>query len=133
MSAVLEPEPQTIVACTVSRDVQEFSLLIEDMESNLGETWGDLTFTEALAFFEQPDAAALKFIAVAIDAEDEADLSIVKETVSAAKKLGIKVILITEDVSPAALHKLLREGGDEFIPYPLPEGELARAIEKQHA
>ncbi len=130
MSAVLEPEPQTIVACTVSRDVQEFSLLIEDMESNLGETWGDLTFTEALAFFEQPDAAALKFIAVAIDAEDEADLSIVKETVAAAKKLGIKVILITEDVSPAALHKLLREGGDEFIPYPLPEGELARAIER---
>ena len=40
------------------------------------------------------------------------------------------MILITEDVSPAALHKLLREGGDEFVPYPLPEAELARAIER---
>ena len=33
-------------------------------------------------------------------------------------------------MSPAALHQLLREGGDEFVPYPLPEGELARAIDR---
>jgi len=38
--------------------------------------------------------------------------------------------LITEDVSPASLHQLLRVGGDEFIPYPLPEGELSEAIER---
>ena len=48
-------QPQTeisaIVACTVSRDVQNFDLLIEDMETALGEAWGDLGFTEALAFF----------------------------------------------------------------------------------
>jgi pilus assembly protein CpaE len=130
MSAAPEPEPQPIVACTISRDVQEFALLIEDMEAALGETWGDLTFTEALTFFDQPDSASLVFVAVAIDAEDEADLSLIKQTVAAAKAQGIKVILITEDVSPAALHQLLREGGDEFIPYPLPEGELARAIER---
>ena len=130
MSAVLDPDPQPVVACTISRDVQEFALLIEDMEATLGESWGDLTFTEALAFFEQPDAATLKFVALAIDAEDEADLTLVKSIVAAAKAQGVKVILITEDVSPAALHQLLREGGDEFIPYPLPEGELARAIER---
>jgi pilus assembly protein CpaE len=28
------------------------------------------------------------------------------------------------------LHGLLREGGDEFVPYPLPEGELAQAIDR---
>jgi len=43
-----------IVACTVSRDVQNFDLLIEDMESALGEAWGDLGFSESLAFFSQP-------------------------------------------------------------------------------
>ena len=68
MSAVLQPEPQPIVACTISRDVQNFDLLIEDMEAALGESWGDLNFAEAVAFLEQPDAATLKFIAVALDA-----------------------------------------------------------------
>jgi pilus assembly protein CpaE len=130
MSAVPEPETQPVVACTISRDVQDFALLIEDMEAVLGETWGDLTFAEALTFLGQPEAATLKFVAVAIDAEDEADLGLVKKTVAAAKAQGVKVILIAEDVSPAALHQLLREGGDEFIPYPLPEGELAGAIER---
>jgi pilus assembly protein CpaE len=38
------------------------------------------------------------------------------------------VILVAEDVSPTALHQLLREGADDFIPYPLPEGELGRIL-----
>ncbi|MEQ8868300.1 MAG: pilus assembly protein CpaE, partial [Roseovarius sp.] len=42
-----------LVACTVSRDVQNFDLLIEDMEAALGEAWGDLNINEALAFFGQ--------------------------------------------------------------------------------
>lgn len=132
-SAALQPGPQPIVACTISRDVQNFDLLIEDMEASLGERWGDLTFSEALAFLEQPDAAELEFVAVALDAEDETDLSLVTDIIAAAKAKSIKVILIAEDVSPAALHQLLREGGDEFVPYPLPEGELARAIERVNA
>ncbi len=129
-NAVLQPEPQPIVACTISRDVQIFDLLIEDMEATLGENWGDLGFGDALAFLEQPEAAELQFIAVALDEEDEADLSLITDIIAAAKTREIKVILIAEDVSPASLHQLLREGGDEFVPYPLPENELARAIER---
>ena len=133
MSAALHPEPPPIVACTISRDVQNFDLLIEDMEATLGERWGDLAFSDALAFLEQPDAAEMEFIAIALDAEDEADLSLVTDIIAAAKARSVKVILIAEDVSPTALHQLLREGGDEFVPYPLPEGELARAIERMNA
>jgi len=129
-NAVLKPEPQPIVACTISRDVQIFDLLIEDMEAALGENWGDLGFSDALAFLEQPEAAELQFVAIALDKDDEDDLSLVVDIVSAAKRHEIKVILITEDVTPASLHTLLREGGDEFVPYPLPEGELSRAIER---
>jgi pilus assembly protein CpaE len=129
-AALKHPEPQPIAACTISRDVQNFDLLIEDMEAAMGERWGDLTFAEALPFLEQPDAQALEFVAIALDAEDEADLAGVIEIIAAAKSRAIKVILIAEDVSPAALHQLLKEGGDEFIPYPLPEGELAKAIER---
>ncbi|NDV01791.1 AAA family ATPase [Pseudoroseicyclus tamaricis] len=129
-TAVLQPDPQPIVACTVSRDVQIFDLLIEDMEASLGERWGDLSFTDALTFLDQPDADSLDFIALALDSEDETDLTLLMEVIASAKARGIKVILIAEDVSPAALHQLLREGGDEFIPYPLPEGELDRAIRR---
>ena len=54
VAALVEPAP--IIACTISRDVQEFDLLIEDMETELGESWGDLSVDDALAFFGQPDA-----------------------------------------------------------------------------
>ncbi len=129
-TAVLKSGSPSLVACTVSRDVQIFDLLIEDMETALGERWGDLSFQDALAFLRQPDAADLQFLAVAMDAQDENDLALITAIITAAKSLEIKVILITEDVSPSALHQLLREGGDEFVPYPLPEHELANAIER---
>ena len=129
-SAVLKTESQPLVACTISRDVQIFDLLIEDMESALGETWGDLNFDDAEAFLQQAEADDLQFVAVALDQDDEDNLEQIGRIISSAKSKKIKVILITEDVNPASLHQLLRQGGDEFIPYPLPENELANAIER---
>ena len=129
MSSVMpQPETAPIVACTVSRDVQNFDLLIEDMEDALGESWGDLGFAEALAFFGQPEAESMEFIALAMDETDEDNLVLMTEIIGQAKSRNIKVILIAEDVTPASLHSLLRKGADEFVPYPLPEGELAQAI-----
>ncbi|MEX3316889.1 CpaE family protein [Sulfitobacter sp. PS-8MA] len=127
-SSMPQPEAAPIVACTISRDVQNFDLLIEDMESTLGESWGDLGFAEALAFFGQPEAEAMEFVALAMDETDEDNLVLMGEIISQAKARDISVILIAEDVTPAALHSLLRQGADEFVPYPLPEGELAQAI-----
>ena len=129
-TAALQPETQPITACTISRDVQIFDLLIEDMEAALGEEWGDLSFDDALAFLEQKEAEQLRFVAIALDTEDEDNLALITDIIAAAKAHDIKVILIAEDVTPAALHQLLREGGDEFVPYPLPEGELASAIDR---
>jgi len=125
-----QTDPAPIIACTISRDVQNFDLLIEDMEAALGEAWGDLGFSEALAFVSQPEAASLEFVAIAVDESDEADLAMLCEIIALAKQAGIKSILIAEDVSPAALHQLLRKGADEFVPYPLPEGELQAAIDR---
>lgn len=123
-------DPAPILACTISRDVQNFDLLIEDMEAVLGESWGDLGFGEALAFLSQPDADALEFVAIAMDQEDEENLVLLGEIIRHARSRNIRVILIAEDVSPAALHQLLRQGADEFVPYPLPENELASAIDR---
>ncbi|MGC1496768.1 MAG: AAA family ATPase [Sulfitobacter sp.] len=132
-SSMPQPETAPIVACTISRDVQNFDLLIEDMEDALGESWGDLGFAEALAFFGQPEAEGMEFVALAMDETDEDNLVLMTEIITQAKARDIKVILIAEDVTPAALHSLLRQGADEFVPYPLPEGELAQAIDRVRA
>lgn len=128
--ANLQPDPAPVVACTISRDVQNFELLIDDMEQELGENWGDLSFEDAAIFLEQPDAGSLQFVAVAVDDKDEADLTRITEIIRAAKGRGIRVVLIADQVSPVALHQLLRLGADDFVPYPLPEGALHEAIER---
>ncbi len=132
-SAMPQPETPPILACTISRDVQNFDLLIEDMESAMGETWGDLGFAEAIAFFAQPEAADIEFIALAIDSEDEDNLVLLTEIVGQAKARDISVILIAEDVSPPTLHALMRQSNGEFVPYPLPENELNEAIQRIRA
>ncbi len=129
-SATPQDDNNAILACTISRDVQNFDLLIEDMEAALGERWGDLGFAEALAFFSQPEAKTLQFVALALDGDDEDNLTLMGEIITQAKEKGIKVVLIAEDVTPAALHQLLRRGADEFVPYPLPENELQEAIDR---
>lgn len=123
-------EPQSIIACTISRDIQEFDLLIEDMQATVGDRWGDVGLAEAVTFLAQPDSDQLAFVALALDSADEADLDRLILIIAAAKARDIRVILVAEGVSPTALHQLLREGADEFIPYPLPEGELQRATSK---
>ncbi|MEM7596297.1 MAG: AAA family ATPase [Pseudomonadota bacterium] len=125
-----QPDDGQIVACTVCRDVQNFDLLIEDMETALGDKWGDLSLNEALAFFGQDEADDLEFAALAIDDSDEDELPLLVEIIKLARGKDIRVILIAEDVSPAVLHQLLRQGADEFVPYPLPEGELEAAMDR---
>ena len=129
-SAAATKHNAPIRACTVSRDVQNFDLLIEDMELELGESWGDLSFPSALKFLDQPDAKALEFLAVALDDEDESNLAMVEAVIQRATTLGIRILLIAEELGPIALHRLLRLGASDFVPYPLPEGALHDAIQR---
>lgn len=117
-----------IKACTVSRDIECFEALIDDMEACLGEAWGDLTFDEAPIFLRQKEAESLEFLAIAMDDKDDPDR--MKALISDIKSKGIKVILVTYDLLPVALHNMMRAGADEFLPYPIPKGELSQAIER---
>ena len=129
-TAALQPEPAPIVACTISRDVQNFDLLIEDMEAELGESWGDLSFQDAAVFLQQSDSDGLQFVAIAMDEQDEDDIAGIAEIIKSAVDKGVKVLVIAEEVSPIALHQLLQLGAEEFVPYPLPDGALHDAIER---
>lgn len=129
-NAALQEEPAPIVACTISRDVQNFDLLIEDMENECGENWGDLSLEDAAVFFDQPEADHLEFVALAIDQEDEGAVDLIADLVRRAHSQKIKVLVIAEEVSPIILHKLLKFGAEEFVPYPLPDGALHDAIQR---
>jgi pilus assembly protein CpaE len=115
-------------ACTVSRDVQNFDLLIEDMEAEYGEQWGDLTFQNAMKFLDQPQARGLEVLAIALDDEDQGTMAAVQAIIQRARGLNIEVLLIAEELGPIVLHRLLRLGAADFVPYPLPEGALHDAI-----
>ncbi|CUH08380.1 Cell division inhibitor MinD [Jannaschia seosinensis] len=124
----LLPEPAPLRAVSVSRDVQEFDLLIEDMEAELGEAWGDLDFAEALAFLKQDEAQELEFVVLAVDQEDEGHLLRIADVIRAAKRIGLKVILVADGLGPMALHELMRAGANDFAPYPLPENAFSEAL-----
>jgi pilus assembly protein CpaE len=129
MSAQPNAAPR-IRACTVSRDVQNFDLLIEDMEAEFGDAWGDLTFQNALKFLDQPQAKGLELLAIALDDEDQATMTLVQAIIQRARSLNIEVLLIAEELGPIVLHRLLRLGAADFVPYPLPEGALHDAIRR---
>ena len=122
------PEPARITACTIARDVQGFDLLIDDMEAELGESWGDMSMDEALDFLPQPEAAQLAFVVIAVNGHDEDRLDTIVQLTRLAQHQGIRVILTAERTGAAFLHNLLRLGADDFIPYPMPEGALHDAI-----
>ncbi len=119
---------QMIRACTVSRNVQNFDLLIEDMEAEFGETWGDLGFSEALAFLGTVESTSLELLAIALDDEDEGQFAVIRSLIEKAAARDVQVLLIAEELSPILLHQLLRAGAGDFVPYPLPENALNEAI-----
>ena len=122
------PEPEPLRAVTVSRDVQAFDLLIEDMEAELGEAWADLDFTQASTFLRQDEARGLEFVAFAVGPADAADLPRIADVVRQAKRIGLPAILVAEGLDKGALRGLLYAGVDEFTPYPLTEAALSETI-----
>jgi pilus assembly protein CpaE len=122
-----------IRACTISRDVQAFDLLIEDLDNLIGEAWGELDFAEAQLYLEHDEAKSLEFVMLAIDSSDEGEIDMLCALAAQARDQGIGVLVIAEDIAPSSLHQLLRGGADQFVPYPLPEGELKSAVARMQA
>jgi pilus assembly protein CpaE len=131
--AIHETLPSALVACTVTRDVQEFEFLIDEMENEFGESWGDVSFEDALLFLGQDDSDNVQFMVVAVNSADEGDVERICAIVAAGKGKGIKVILLADEIGPIALHKFMRSGADDFLPYPPPDQALQDAIDRLSA
>jgi pilus assembly protein CpaE len=131
--AIIETLPSALVACTISRNIEEFELLIDEMEGSFGESWGDIPFAEAAQFLTGDDAPGLEFMVIAVNAADEDNLPQISQIIALGKQRGIGVILLTDALGPAMLHKLMRSGADDFLPYPLPDDAFDEAIARLQA
>lgn len=133
MTSAPQIDAAPILGCTVSRDIQEFELLIDDMEDALGEAWGDLGFEEALAFLDQPEATPLESLVIALDDLDADDFPTVEKIVAKARDKSIGLILVASELDPLTLHRLMQSGIGAFLPYPVPNGELQTTLAKVSA
>jgi len=131
--AIIETLPSALVACTVSRNIEEFEILIDAMEETFGESWGDIPFEDAQAFLQQSESVGLRFMVLAVSAAVLVDLDLIAGIISMSKARGLGVIVLSDAISPTALHKLMRAGADDFLPYPLPEDALDDAIVRLEA
>jgi pilus assembly protein CpaE len=128
--ALLKTKTKALEAYAVARDVEKFDLLIEDMNNEFAESWAPLSFEQAMEELNGGQLEALEFVIVGIDRQDEDDLAPVARFIRFAKKLGVAVVLIANDLTPMGLHQLMRLGADDFAPYPLPDGALHESISR---
>ncbi len=119
-----------IVTCAVARNLEDFDLLIDDLESEFGQSWGGLEFDDVAKVFKSTHAKDLTTAIIAVNKQDEEHLDAIEATVREAKKINLKVILVTDDLGPSALHRLIRGGADDFLPYPLPPKALRDTLDR---
>lgn len=131
--AIIETLPSALVACTISRNIEEFEILIDAMEETFGESWGDLPFADAQSFLNQTDSVALRFMVLAIGPKDEASLEQIAGFIAQGRARGLGIIITSGVTSPAMLHKVMRLGADDFLPYPLPDDAFDDAITRLEA
>lgn len=121
---------QPLALCTVSHGIEDFDLLIEDLERIMPGQWGDLRFDEALPFLEQPDAGDLQGLIFALDEDDVGDLERISDLIAAIAPRQVPIILVCDGLTPDQLKIVLRHGGDEYMPYPPEAGALHAALDR---
>jgi len=92
--------------------------------------WDTLGFAEARKLFASGVDDVLETVIVAVDENDEARLTEISSLIGTIKAQNLPVVLLVKDLTPTAMHTLLRSGADDFLPYPAPEGALAECLEK---
>jgi len=128
--ALLKLMDRKMEAFAVASRPESFELLNGELHGLFGQNWGNMTVSAAGEMLGRGDMAGDETLIVCVEAQDEQNLGPIDGFVRAAKKSGFTVILIAKDVSPTALHHLLRLGADDFAPYPLPDSALAHIFER---
>ena len=116
---------------TIAENFAVFQDIAVELDQEFEEgAWTTIGFSEARKMFASGVPSECEQVIVAVDDADEGRLNEIATLVSTAKQAGLAVILLAKDISPAAMHKLLRSGADDFLPYPTPEGALSECFER---
>ncbi|MEO0679745.1 MAG: AAA family ATPase [Pseudomonadota bacterium] len=118
-----ETRAELVVACD---DLDAFSGLRAELERAFEPgAWVAVAPADLAAALP---AAAPPAALVAVASDDQDKLDEAAELIGAARAAGAHVLLVVEDLPPAALHGLMRAGADDFLPAPVAEGAIAESL-----
>ncbi len=92
--------------------------------------WAPIGYNEMRKIVASGVPETLEAVLVGVDQTDEGRLKEVSTFIATIKAAGLPVVLLAKDISPAAMHALLRAGADDFLPYPTPQGALSETMER---
>ena len=120
--ALIKLKERVIEAFAATRDIKNFPQLSEELSNQFSKNWAVGSFREAMESLKRGSLDVIDIVVICVDKSDEDDLKPILDFIKGVKERGAKTILIAKEVSPTALHQLMRQGADDFIPYPFPDG-----------
>lgn len=130
---LLKAKPEEVEIFSIASRHEDFPTLTEGLNRELAGRWAPLELDKSEAIIKAGIGPDLEIAIVAVSADDEVNLDPIARVVQSARDQGLKVLLVAKDLSPTALHQLLRVGADDFAPYPLPEGALNESISRMRS
>lgn len=126
----LLPDPQPLRAIAIARDLSRFEGLIEAVEREVGPAWAEFDFAGTHRFLRHEDARRLDYVIVAADTADEDDLGPVSDVIRHATSAGLKVVLVCDGLSQAAVGELERHGVDATVRCPVKAMVLKATLDR---
>ncbi|MEM6663052.1 MAG: hypothetical protein AAF666_12845, partial [Pseudomonadota bacterium] len=122
-----DSSPAVVEALVLAEGFSEFDALARDLDVEFGAgQWEEITYVEAANVFSAPGGAQFAVFAISSDASH--DINEVATLIKRARDAELMVMLVVGDISSRSMHRLLREGASEFVPYPDADGALPEAI-----
>lgn len=126
--ALIKLKERVIEAFAATRDIKKFSQLSHELTDQFAKNWAVGSFTEAMESLKRGSLDSIEIVVICVDKSDEDNLDPIIDFIEGVKARGAKTILIANDVSPTCLHTLMRQGADDFIPYPFPDGAFSDSL-----
>ncbi len=119
--------PEALVFANGFADLEA---LTEDLDIEFGaEQWNEIEPNEIdQALLDVHGETAFAIFAISDD--EESSVESTAGHIKKAREAGLTVLLIVGEISSRAMHRLIREGVAEFMPYPEPMGALPDAINR---
>ncbi|MGM0586760.1 MAG: AAA family ATPase, partial [Pseudomonadota bacterium] len=112
----------------VAEDLGRFEGLEPELDAEFPE--GGWTRVSEAQLRKALDQAAPAHVLITADRADPAHLTELGELISLARNRGASVVLVVQDLPASEVHRLMRAGADDFLPVPVPKGELRDSLER---